>query len=84
MLGDFNDYAVQRDELEAYADELTASGRADASTLLAMGRVSERLRVRSAEARARFGKRFERFASPETRRRYRAVFAPGHAGRAKK
>ncbi len=82
VLGDFNDFVVQRETLARHAESLTKSGGGDAETLLAMGRVVERLRLRGDEARARFAKRFERFASRENRDRYRALF--GSAGKAKK
>ncbi len=77
VLGDFNDFEVQREQLEAFAGSLAQSGRADAATLLAMGRVIERLRLRGDEARAGFARRFERFASRENRRRYRELFGAG-------
>lgn len=75
-LGDFNDYEVQQKSMADFADRLLEMGEADAGTFLAMGRLQTQLAEGQAEERHRFGKEFARFAAPENRQRFRALFKP--------
>lgn len=64
-LGDLNDYRVQRQSVRRFADEMAEEGSAPLGTLLAMGRLLERLDAGYAAERSRFAKHFERIASGE-------------------
>jgi len=74
-LGDYNDYQVQRESLEVFADDMAKEGAAPASTILAMGRLLDRLGAGQAAERMQFRKRFARFASPENRVSIKSLFA---------
>ena len=65
-LGDYNDLEVQQNELQDTARELLAAGGADASTLLAAGRLVDRLESRQAAARRRLADEVGRFATAPT------------------
>lgn len=75
-LGEFQDTAVQRDVLRAYADQLRTEG-APVSTLLAMGRLAGALDDRQVRARREFTLHFARFASGANRKRF-ATLLGGH------
>jgi CHAD domain-containing protein len=75
-LGDFNDCEVQQDWLTESAREMTAEGTAPVETLLAMGRLEDRLDLGQRKERQRFGRRFAAFATRDTRDRLRRLFAP--------
>jgi len=73
-LGDFNDYEVQQASLGAFADRMTAGGKAPAETLMAMGRLVERLEQGQQEERERFQACFGRFARKSGRGRIDRLF----------
>jgi CHAD domain-containing protein len=66
VLGRFQDACTQREALEQFAEQLSAT--APARTLLAMGELAGRLDTR-ASARAEFADRFARFAGTKNQRR---------------
>jgi len=72
-LGDFNDLQIQRKTLERFAHEMVAEGCATVESLMAMGRLIERLEARQAEARSQFTKRFAAFDDLPTRERVARV-----------
>jgi len=72
VLGDFNDYAVHRDHLEALAPSLPAGAE------LALGALLEHLRLGKERERAHFEERFEAFAGRANRARAERLF--GKAG----
>jgi CHAD domain-containing protein len=82
-LGEFQDSQVQREELTELARQLltdksrTADHAALAATLLAMGEINVRLAGNQRQARADFGTRFTRFASPATQRHIQALLTQG-------
>ena len=80
-LGDFNDYEVQQAWLTQCARDMSADGTAPVETLLAMGRLEDRLQIRQEEERHRFGQRFALFAAAENRERMRRLFASPRKGR---
>ncbi len=73
-LGDFNDYEVQQASLAAFAEEMSAAGKAPTATLLAMGQLQFHLAEGQERERLGFGRRFERFASAENQERFRRLF----------
>jgi CHAD domain-containing protein len=74
VLGEFQDLTVQRAQLRAAADELTAQG-ANTEALLAMGRLMATLEARQHEVRAAFAERFAAFSSSGRRKLVRRTFA---------
>ena len=72
-LGDFNDYGLQQAALKGFAARMLAEG-APAETIMAMGRLVERLERGETEERERFEARFAEFCSGENRARFRSVF----------
>lgn len=72
-LGDFNDYEVQQDKLTDFAQEMAKAGQAPTETLLAMGRLLDRLDAGWHKERQRFAKRFKRFSAKENRQAFRAL-----------
>lgn len=74
ILGGFNDMAVQQRRLGEFADQLTATGDAPASTVLAMGRLAAAMDERQQAYRRQFARRFTDFASDESRKLYRSTF----------
>jgi CHAD domain-containing protein len=76
-LGDFNDLQIQRETLKRFAEEMVAEGCATVESLMAMGRLVERLELRQAEERSRFTKRFAAFdALPMGERFARGIHHP--------
>jgi CHAD domain-containing protein len=74
-LGDWNDYRVQMQSLQRFAAEMAEEGSAPSRTHLAMGRLLDRLDAGQAAERRRFAKRFDRFASPESRKTFKRLFS---------
>ena len=72
-LGDFNDYEVQQDKLTDFAQEMAKAGQAPTETLLAMGRLLDRLDAGWHKERKRFANRFKRFSAKENRKAFRAL-----------
>jgi CHAD domain-containing protein len=72
-LGEFQDAEVQRTEIRGMAEEMLASGRGPAPTLLAMGEIVAGLAVRQSRARAQFAGRFADFSGPASRSRLAAL-----------
>ena len=75
-LGDFNDFEVQQDRLRKYGQTMVAEQLAPAATMLAMGRLIERLEEGHARERERFRRRFEKFSAPKNHRLFRRLFKP--------
>jgi CHAD domain-containing protein len=73
-LGDFNDYQVQQESLGAFAGQMLESGATQAETLMAMGRLVERLEAGQARERQRFAKRFRQFAAKKNHARFKRLF----------
>ncbi|MEN8261503.1 MAG: CHAD domain-containing protein, partial [Pseudomonadota bacterium] len=76
-LGDFQDFAVQQKTLQQFSQEMMASRRTPASTLLAMGVLVQQLGRRSSLARGEFADRFEDFESAEHRAQFKRLFKDG-------
>jgi len=74
-LGGINDTEVQQRRLRELAEEMMACGRADAETLLAMGRLEAIILERQEEHRGAFWQRFERFADRSTRAQFAELFS---------
>ncbi len=75
-LGDFNDLEVQQDSLQRFAHDMFQEGLATEETLMALGRLVDRLETRQAAERQRFQQEFAKFASKKNRARFRALFKP--------
>jgi CHAD domain-containing protein len=75
-LGDFNDLEVQQETLQSFAVGMEKEGLAPVETILAMGRLVERMAQGQVRERERFDKRFRRFTSKGNRRRFRELFRP--------
>lgn len=74
-LGSFTDLAVQQEALLALAEQLpTDDDLATRRTLIAVGVLIQLLANEQQTVKAEFAGRFARFASPASRRRYRALF----------
>jgi len=73
-LGDFNDYQVQQEKLGAFAEQMVEGGTAPAKTLMAMGRLIERLEAEQAEERRRFAARFGQFSAKKNHARFKRLF----------
>lgn len=73
-LGDFNDLEVQQETLRAFARTMLAEKIGTASSLMAMGRLVERLEERQVEERKTFHRRFDRFSSRRNRQRFKKLF----------
>jgi len=67
LLGGVQDTVVQLHRLETLAGRLLAGGGARAATLLAMGRLAERIASRQQRLRADFAERFAEFSGQATR-----------------
>jgi CHAD domain-containing protein len=74
-LGDFNDLVLQQRALSGFAHELTTGETPSERTLIALGRLVERLAAEQARIQRKFRERFERFATRENQRRVRKLFA---------
>lgn len=66
-LGRINDLDIQQRNLRTHSDVMAEEGIADATTLLTLGRIAERMALRQEKQRRRFAKRFRTFAD-EARR----------------
>ncbi len=75
-LGDFNDFEVQQDRLRKYGQTMVAEQLAPAATMLAMGRLIERLEEGQARERERFRRRFKKFSARKNHRLFRRLFKP--------
>ena len=73
-LGDFNDLEVQQETLRAFARTMLAEKIGTANSLMAMGRLVERLEQRQVEERMTFHRRFDRFSSRKNRRSFKQLF----------
>ncbi|MGB5401269.1 MAG: CHAD domain-containing protein, partial [Thermoanaerobaculia bacterium] len=73
-LGDFNDLEIQQDSLQRFAHEMFQEGLATGETLMALGRLVDRLETRQEAERQRFQQELSRFASKKNRARFRALF----------
>ena len=73
-LGDFNDLEIQQDSLQRFAHDMFQEGLATGETLMALGRLVDRLETRQKAERQRFQKEFVRFASKKNRARFRKLF----------
>jgi CHAD domain-containing protein len=75
VLGGFNDMEVQRKQLTGLAEQLMAKGEADASTVFAIGRLTDMLRERQEIYHRDFGDRFAEFSGAASRRLYAKTFS---------
>ncbi len=75
-LGDFNDLEVQQGTLREFAQTMMVEKIGTAKSLMAMGRLVERLEHRQAEERQAFHKRFAKFSNRKNRQRIRSLFKP--------
>lgn len=80
-LGDFNDLQVQQTNLSRFAREMSDEGLASVDSLLAMGRLVERLSQRQNGERQRFARCWTDFATPITRRQFERLFKKPAAGK---
>jgi CHAD domain-containing protein len=78
-LGDFNDYGVQQAAMKDFAERMLAEG-APVTTIMAMGRLVERLESGEAKERRKFRKRFREFTSKGNRALFRELFGPDGSG----
>lgn len=75
-LGDFNDLEVQQGTLRQFAQTMLVEKIGTVSSLMAMGRLIERLEHRQVEEREIFHRRFKRFSSRKNRQRFKTLFKP--------
>lgn len=75
-LGNFNDYEVQQASLMGFSEQMVAGDLAPVSTLMAMGRLVERLERGQQQERDRFHERFDRFAAARNRNHFQRLFKP--------
>jgi len=73
-LGDFNDYEIQQEKLGTFAEQMVERGTTPARTLMAMGRLIERLEAGQAEERQRFAERFGQFSAKKNHARFKRLF----------
>lgn len=73
-LGDFNDFVVQQATLGRLAQQMIDERLQPAETLMAMGRLQERLENGQEREREGFYRRFEKFSAPGNRKRFRRLF----------
>jgi len=82
-LGEYQDLAVQQDQLRGFERAMAREGGLPAKTREAMERLVEHLAGRQAEVRQHFAERFAEFSGEETtgtfRRLFRAAPKPGEA-----
>jgi CHAD domain-containing protein len=71
-LGEFQDSQVQRDAINAFAQQMLADG-APAATLLTMGALAARLDARQRQARREFAYTFSRFSNRRNTQRISAL-----------
>ena len=77
VLGAFNDYSVQGEQLRDLATDLQGGDAETTRALLATGRLMERLRRAQTSERHRFAGQFAGFAADETRRGIRRLCKEG-------
>jgi CHAD domain-containing protein len=75
-LGDFNDLEIQQETLKRFAREMVEEDCATVESLMAMGRLVERLEDRQARERARFARCFAAFDDRANRERATRVTRP--------
>jgi CHAD domain-containing protein len=75
VLGGLQDTTVQAELLTAAGMRMVDQGRADAETLMSLGRLLERTARRGAKLRRRFAKRWRAFDDSDARDRFEALFA---------
>jgi CHAD domain-containing protein len=80
-LGAFQDYQVQAETLQGFAELMVAEGKTSTRTLLAMGILVGDLLERQQQAREAFDQRFARFDDPVNRQLFHQLFAPDANGR---
>jgi CHAD domain-containing protein len=73
-LGDFNDFEVQQEALKSYAQTMLAEKLGTVDSLMAMGRLVERLEQGQRKERQAFHKRFDDFSNRKNRRRLKRLF----------
>ena len=73
-LGDFNDLEVQQDALKSYAQTMLVEKLGTVDSLMAMGRLVERLEEGQIEERQAFHQRFKEFSSRGNRRLCKKLF----------
>jgi CHAD domain-containing protein len=73
-LGDFNDFVVQRAALERIAKQMADERLNRAETLMAMGRLQERLEAGQEQEREGFYQRFAQFSARRNKKRFRRLF----------
>ena len=76
-LGDFNDLDVQQRALSGFAHELATTKTSSERTLIALGRLVERLAAEQERIQREFRERFERFATRENQLRVRKLLSGG-------
>jgi len=81
-LGDFNDLEVQQETLEQFAQTMLVEKIGTANSLMAMGRLVERLEHRQGEERKIFHRRFAQFSSRKNRQRLKELFKPSEVSQA--
>jgi CHAD domain-containing protein len=79
-LGEINDLRVQQASLTELAGQMLAEGTASAETLIAMGRLAERLEARRAAESSRFEECFAGFATRENHQRVTRGLSPTGGG----
>jgi len=80
-LGAYQDYQVQAETLERFAEQMVAERKTSTRTLLAMGILVGDLLKRQDQARKEFWHRFARFDEPTNRQLYRQLLAHEAHGR---
>ncbi|MDM8544958.1 CHAD domain-containing protein [Candidatus Venteria ishoeyi] len=79
ILGDIQDYFVQVEHLQSFAEQMVEEGTGSSRTLLAMGVLVGHLLDLEQQARTRFTERFEIFAQETNRHRFAELFKPQKA-----
>ena len=79
-LGDFNDYEVQQASLMEFSEQMVAEDLAPVITLMAMGRLVERLELGQQRERLKFHERFDRFAAAENHAHFHRLFKTSGRG----
>ncbi len=75
VLGDFQDYAVQEENLKLFSEEMMAL-KIPANTFLAMGVLIQDLDANRCRAREDFASKFDSFKLEENRLAFKQLFAP--------
>jgi CHAD domain-containing protein len=79
-LGDINDLEVQQESLESYAKELARERGSSERTLVALGRLVERLAVERIREQRGFDARFSRFADKNNQAHVKKLFGKRGTG----